>query len=116
VLVRARWQAGRVTAVGENNDNDPSVDGVYTVRSSDGGDLKRITNGPDVPIDYSPDGRQIVFGRAAHPNCTTKSALYHQRRRHRFAPNHALRLLRRRRQLVIRREVDRVREKHRPTR
>ncbi|HEY6836037.1 MAG TPA: hypothetical protein VI142_06150 [Gaiellaceae bacterium] len=58
------------------NDNDPSVDGVYTVRSSDGGGLTRITNGPDVPIDYSPDGTQIVFGRAAHPNCTTRSALY----------------------------------------
>jgi TolB protein len=58
------------------SDNDPSLDGVYTVRSSDGGGLTRITNGPDVPIDYSPDGTQIVFGRAAHPNCTTKSALY----------------------------------------
>jgi len=58
------------------NDDDPSVDGVYTVRSSDGGGLTRITNGPDVPIDYSPDGNQIVFSRASHPDCTTKSALY----------------------------------------
>jgi WD40-like Beta Propeller Repeat len=58
------------------NDNDASVNGVYTVRSSDGGDLKRITNGPDVPIDYSPDGTKIVFSRAAHPDCTPKSALY----------------------------------------
>jgi Tol biopolymer transport system component len=57
------------------NDDDPSVNGVYTIRSSDGGDLKRVTNGPDTPIDYSPDGKQIVFGRDAH-NCVTKSALY----------------------------------------
>jgi Tol biopolymer transport system component len=58
------------------SDADPSVDGVYTVRTSDGGGLKRVTNGPDVPIDYSPNGNQIVFSRAAHPDCTPNSALY----------------------------------------
>ena len=53
------------------NDSHPSRDGVYTIRSSDGGDLTRITNaggGHDIPIDYSPDGTQIVFGRFDVPN------------------------------------------------
>jgi Tol biopolymer transport system component len=62
------------------NDSDPSVNGIYTVRSSDGGGLTRITDargGIDVPIDYSPDGNQIVFGRlSANFECTTKSALF----------------------------------------
>ena len=46
---------------------DPSRDGMYTIRSSDGGGLRRITSGNpgglDEPGDYSPDGSQIVFGR-----------------------------------------------------
>jgi Tol biopolymer transport system component len=61
------------------SDDDPSINGVYTVRSSDGGGLKRITNAggaSDIPIDYSPDGRQIVFARSINHNCDGKSALY----------------------------------------
>jgi Tol biopolymer transport system component len=62
------------------NDNDPSLNGIYTIRSSDGGGLSRITNAGgaiDIPIDYSPDGKQIVFGRVGpNHNCTTASALY----------------------------------------
>lgn len=62
------------------NDDDASVNGVYTIRSSDGGDLARITDAGgmhDIPIDYSPDGRQLVFGRTdMDHNCTTRSALY----------------------------------------
>ena len=46
---------------------DATRTGIYTVRSSDGGDLVRLTNAPDgvhdVPTDYSPDGEQIVFTR-----------------------------------------------------
>jgi hypothetical protein len=43
---------------------DPSLNGVYTLRSSDGGDLQRVTfdpNGDDCPSDYSPNGKRIVF-------------------------------------------------------
>jgi TolB protein len=45
---------------------DPSRMGIYSIRSSDGRGLRRITSNPggqDHPGDYSPDGRQIVFTR-----------------------------------------------------
>jgi Tol biopolymer transport system component len=45
---------------------DQSLNGIYTIRSSDGGGLTRLTsnpNGDDVPGDYSPDGTQLVFLR-----------------------------------------------------
>ena len=49
------------------DDTDLSRNGIYTVRSSDGGDLTRVTTSPDgahdIPTDYSPDGQQIVFMR-----------------------------------------------------
>jgi hypothetical protein len=44
---------------------DPSLNGIYTLRTSDGGGLERITTPPpggdDLPGDYSPDGTRIVF-------------------------------------------------------
>jgi Tol biopolymer transport system component len=46
--------------------DDPSRTGIYTVRASDGGDLKRITSNPDggdIPGEFSPDGTQLVFTR-----------------------------------------------------
>ena len=46
---------------------DVTRNGIYTVRSSDGGDLTRVTTSPDgghdAASDYSPDGQQIVFTR-----------------------------------------------------
>lgn len=48
------------------SETDPSLNGLYSIRSSDGKDLTRITSNPggtDSPIDYSPDGSQILFGR-----------------------------------------------------
>jgi Tol biopolymer transport system component len=44
---------------------DPSQDGMYSIRSSDGGGLTQITSTTlhDIPGDYSPDGRRLVFGR-----------------------------------------------------
>ena len=48
------------------DDANRSLNGIYTVRSSDGGDLQRLTNAPDgkndEPGDFSPDG-QLVFIR-----------------------------------------------------
>jgi Tol biopolymer transport system component len=47
------------------DDTNPERIGVYTVRASDGGDLKRLTSSPDgqhdIPGGYSPDGKQIAF-------------------------------------------------------
>jgi Tol biopolymer transport system component len=46
---------------------DGSLNGVYTVRASDGGDLRRVTsdpNGDDCPSDYSPNGKRLVVTRA----------------------------------------------------
>jgi Tol biopolymer transport system component len=45
---------------------DPTLQGIYTVRSSDGGGLRQITSNPggdDCPSDYSPDGKRLVFTR-----------------------------------------------------
>jgi Tol biopolymer transport system component len=46
---------------------DGSLNGIYTLRSSDGGGLTRITSDPggeDCPGDYSPNGKHLVFLRA----------------------------------------------------
>ena len=49
------------------DDSFPNRTGVYTVRASDGGDLRHLTSNPfgghDIPGDYSPDGKHIVFER-----------------------------------------------------
>ncbi len=45
------------------DDTDPSRDGIYTVRSSDGGGLKRLTHRRDYPCSYSPDGTELAFVR-----------------------------------------------------
>jgi Tol biopolymer transport system component len=45
---------------------DPSRNGIYTIRVSDGGGLRRVTSNPDgddIPGDYSPDGTRLVFSR-----------------------------------------------------
>jgi Tol biopolymer transport system component len=47
--------------------NDPKRDGIYSIGSSDGGGLTRITSNPggdDIPGDYSPDGERLVFVRS----------------------------------------------------
>jgi len=54
------------------DDTDLTRNGMYTVRASDGGDLVRVTTCPnschDIPTDYSPDGRQILFTRGSVPD------------------------------------------------
>jgi Tol biopolymer transport system component len=46
--------------------DDPSRNGIYSVRASDGGGLTRITANPqggDIPGAFSPDGTHLVFKR-----------------------------------------------------
>lgn len=49
------------------SDGHPEVNGIYTVRASDGGGLLRLTRNPYRTSDgypqYSPDGRRVVFFR-----------------------------------------------------
>lgn len=57
--------ARRLACEGDGQ-TDSNLNGLYTINASDGGDLTRITSnrgGVDSPIDYSPDGQQIVFDR-----------------------------------------------------
>ena len=46
---------------GTLDEEDPSRNGLYTVRSSDGGDLTRVSSFGQTPGDYSPDGTRISF-------------------------------------------------------
>jgi Tol biopolymer transport system component len=46
--------------------DNPNRNGIYTIRVSDGGGLTRMTSNPgggDIPGDYSPDGKRLVFVR-----------------------------------------------------
>jgi Tol biopolymer transport system component len=46
---------------------DPTRDGIYSMRSSDGDGLTRITSSPgghDEPGDYSPNGKRLVFAHS----------------------------------------------------
>lgn len=64
-LVCTVWSpnGGRLACASFNGDlgGDPSRDGIYTIRSSDGGDLTRVTPFGAVPGDYSPDGKRLVL-------------------------------------------------------
>jgi Tol biopolymer transport system component len=45
---------------------DPSRQGIYTIRSSDGGNLTQVTSNPggdDIPDSFSPSGKRIAFTR-----------------------------------------------------
>jgi Tol biopolymer transport system component len=57
------------------DDGDPSAQGIYTVRASDGGDLQRVTSGGAVPCGWSPDGTQIAYLRPVGGD-ENKSFLY----------------------------------------
>jgi TolB protein len=66
IFACAPWSPDGKRLLCETFWNDPSLNGIYTIRSSDGGGLTRLTsnpNGDDVPGDYSPDGKQLVFLR-----------------------------------------------------
>jgi Tol biopolymer transport system component len=49
------------------SDNGPSRNGIYTIRVSDGQGLTQMTSNPfgdDTPVDYSPNGKRLVFIRS----------------------------------------------------
>jgi Tol biopolymer transport system component len=57
----------RLACLGTSNTKQ-SANGIYTIRSSDGGGLTRVTahvppGGADRPSDYSPNGKRLVFTR-----------------------------------------------------
>jgi TolB protein len=66
-----RWSAdGARVACETFGVDDSSRNGIYTIRSSDGGGLKRVTSDPDDPYggddhpgDFSPDGRRLALTR-----------------------------------------------------
>jgi Tol biopolymer transport system component len=64
---------GKRLACAGFGENPSQTDGLYTVRASDGGDIKQLTTYPngtldaqftnDIPLGYSPDGSRILFDR-----------------------------------------------------
>lgn len=68
------WSPDGARLLCQVDTSDTSLNGIYTIRASDGGDLTRLTSNPypptgdfgggDVPGDYSPDGTRFVFMRA----------------------------------------------------
>lgn len=65
-----RWSPDGTRILAQGWDNtDPSRKGLYTVQSTDGGDLVRLTDPgepDDYPITFSPDGTKVLLGRT-HP-------------------------------------------------
>lgn len=76
------WAAdGQRLACEGDGQADPGLNGIYTIRTSDGRGLTRVTSNPggtDSPIDYSPSGRQLVFVRSVptRPSNSPNSALF----------------------------------------
>src|SRR5436305_7862605 len=62
------WSSrGKLACEGWDDVHPTRTPGIFTVRSSDGGGLLRVTANPygghDIPGSYSPDGTRIVFAR-----------------------------------------------------
>ena len=51
----------RIAVEGFGEDGHRELDGIYSIRASDGGDLVRLVRGPVSPPRYSPDGRLVSF-------------------------------------------------------
>ena len=69
---------GKQVALEGWDDSDPDRNGVYIVGVPDGKGLTRLTKNPDhdVPMDFSPDGSQIVFLRAEPDTDPITGSLY----------------------------------------
>jgi WD40-like Beta Propeller Repeat len=61
------WSPDAARLACEGFGDDPADDGVYTIRSSDGDDVQRVTSGgdDDCPGDYAPNGKRLVFLRTS---------------------------------------------------
>jgi hypothetical protein len=72
-LIATTWSpdGSRIAYLGWD-DSHPARRGLYTSNATNGRDLVRVTTRPgpldDVPLDYSPDGKRLVFYRSAHPD------------------------------------------------
>ena len=51
----------RLALEGFSQGDDLALDGIYTVRASDGGGLRQLIQGPVSPPRYSPDGSRLSF-------------------------------------------------------
>jgi Tol biopolymer transport system component len=51
----------RLALEGFSQGDDLALDGIYTVRASDGGGLRQLVQGPVSPPRYSPDGSRLSF-------------------------------------------------------
>ena len=68
-LVPQAWSPNGARIAFEGwDDSNPARTGIYTARFPDGGGLVRVTKRPgvshDIPLDYSPDGKSLVFYRS----------------------------------------------------
>jgi Tol biopolymer transport system component len=51
----------RIVLEGFGREGHPELDGIYSIRASDGGGLVRLLRGPVAPPRYSPDGTRVSF-------------------------------------------------------
>lgn len=68
-LVPQAWSPDGTRIVFEGwDDSNASRTGIYTANAANGADLVRVTSRPgvhhDIPLDYSPDGKRLVFYRS----------------------------------------------------
>ena len=65
VLGCSVWSADGARLLCEGfGETDVALNGIYSIRATDGGDLRRLTvnpDGDDIPVDVSPDGTRIAF-------------------------------------------------------
>lgn len=61
------WSPNGARLACEGFGEDPSLNGIYTIRSSDGGDLQRVTVAEfdDCPADYSPNGSRLLVSNGS---------------------------------------------------
>jgi Tol biopolymer transport system component len=61
------WSPNGARLACEGFGEEPGLNGIYTIRSSDGGDLQRVTvaESDDCPADYSPNGRRLLVSNGA---------------------------------------------------